>query len=1557
MALTLQCKVDGCSFIAANDDKDFVLAEFASHQRNHDTAPLPPSRPESRAPKMDRPKVGAGCTEETWNTFLVRWRNYKRTLCISETAKTGELFACCDTEIGDDLIKQDSSLLEGTEDALLCAIKKLAVIPVALCVRRSELLQLRQDHGETARLYYARVKGKADTCNFQVKCNQNGCPGGSVDYTEEMIKTIITTGLSDVDIHREVLGWHELDSKTAIETVAYIETKEMARNALLSASANNSLSSYSKQKKNPADTNKENKVGKCPKCKKEFHLFKFFKRSKQWNDKPFPTCFDCRPQKKSSKSDEDGQDDSQTNSIFSSLGALSSAVNTASSSNYALHNLIFDTELGWMVAPRQRHPSIRLRALTKEEDYQGHGVFPKIAPFHVDVITDSGAQCCLWGQKQFLRVGFKMTDLLKVDHQVNAANKAPIKIVGAILLRLQGKGHDGAAYECAVMVFISPDAEHFFLSKEAMQQLQIIPENFPQVGAASKDCSVSSVTKGEAPPDSTVCNCLKKELPPKKLERLPMAPTPENNAKFKEFLLNRYASSTFNQCPHQTLPNMRGPPMKIHVDPEAKPVAHIKPVPIPLHYYDQVISDIKRDIAMGVLEYAPFNEPVTWCHRMVVVPKGDTTPRRTVDMSALNKSCKREPHGSKSPFEMARAVPRNTWKSVHDAWNGYHSIPICEEDRHLTTFQSPIGRLRYAKAPQGFLSSGDAYNKRFDLVLTDFQDKERCVDDTIYWDHDTELEAHWWRTLDFLDTVGNSGVVLNPNKFQFAQKTVQFAGFEITETSVKPLSKYINAIQNFPTPSNVTDVRAWFGLVNQVAHYAQLRELVEPMRPMLKKNAKFEWTDSLNVAFEESKSKIIEAIKEGVEIFDKGRLTCLSTDWCKFGIGYYLKQKHCDCESDSPDCCPDGWRITLAGSRHTTKHEMNYAPVEGEMLSAAWGLKQTRYFTMGCTNLVVITDHKPLLKLLGDRTFDEIENMRLFRLKLRTLPWRFRIQHCPGKEHYVADATSRNPSATDSDDEIDLEDDMLEVALLSTLRSGIAKIRAVTWDLVREEMKADENMKLLLDLVTKGFPEKRQDMPPNLKEYWGYNSIYVLDGVILCNERVLIPPKLRNEILMNLHAAHHGVLSMTHHSQNIITWPGITADIQRTRNMCRGCNENAPSQARMPADVPTVPSMPFESVCSDFFELEGYRYLVTVDRFSGWGDVQRSKSGTSTSGSRGLTAALRQLFATFGVPFELSSDGGPEYIADETTDFLRRWGVHHRISSVAHPESNGRAELGVKSMKRLLRDNIGTDGNLNTDEFLRAILAHRNTPDPISKKSSAEILFGHRLRDTMPVFRHMQTIFENQEILPMWRDAWSLKEMALRTRAVKTAEKLDQHARQLPPLRHGDAVFVQNQVGNHPKKWDRTGVIVECRPHNQYTVKIDATGRLSLRNRKYLRKFIPSEKDVLLGFRPYCPPEPSTDPVLKETFVSPGSPMFDAEPSSASPPTVLLDSNLDDAKKSPMEVTIPNNQSENQKVTPMEDALPSNRVTEPIRRSTRERKPTKMYDAHTGTYVAIDNQS
>ena len=242
------------------------------------------------------------------------------------------------------------------------------------------------------------------------------------------------------------------------------------------------------------------------------------------------------------------------------------------------------------------------------------------------------------------------------------------------------------------------------------------------------------------------------------------------------------------------------------------------------------------------------------------------------------------------------------------------------------------------------------------------------------------------------------------------------------------------------------------------------------------------------------------------------------------------------------------------------------------------------------------------------------------------------------------------------------------------------------------------------------------------------------------------------------------------------------------------------------------------------------------DRLSGWVEIYSSPVGSSKAGSSGLIAHLRTLFAAFGVPLTMSSDGGPEFTATATEDFLARWGVHHRQSAAYNPQSNGRAEVAVKKAKRLLKSCIDPRGSLNNDHFLRGILQLRNTPDPECKLSPAEVLFGHPLRDAFSFINRCPK-FENRAIRSIWHDAWASKEDALRTRYAGSMEKLNSHARQLPDLQAGERVFIQNQNGPHPNKWDRSGVVLESLGHNQYNIKVDGTGRITKRNRRFLRHY------------------------------------------------------------------------------------------------------------------------
>ena len=326
----------------------------------------------------------------------------------------------------------------------------------------------------------------------------------------------------------------------------------------------------------------------------------------------------------------------------------------------------------------------------------------------------------------------------------------------------------------------------------------------------------------------------------------------------------------------------------------------------------------------------------------------------------------------------------------------------------------------------------------------------------------------------------------------------------------------------------------------------------------------------------------------------------------------------------------------------------------------------------------------------------------------------------------------------------------------------------------------------------------------------------------------VIPPCLRDRVLQSLHSAHQGVSQMCARAEGSFFWPGMTPAITELRARCSACNRMAPSQPDAPPTPPLLPAYPFQCIAADYSSYRGLNYLVVVDRYSGWPIVEQAANGAS-----GLIAALHRILVTSGICEELSSDGGPEFTAQATQTFLVNWNTHHCRSSVAYPHSNSRAEIGVKTVKRLITDNMDGDGSLDTDAFQHAMLQYRNTPDRDTHLSPAMCLFGRPIRDFIPIHPG------KYEPHPTWRSTLLAREEALRNRHMKVSERLSEHTLSWPPLAVGDTVRIQNQVGPNPTKWDKTGIIVEVRQFDQYVVQVDGPGRVTLRNRKFLRKYIP----------------------------------------------------------------------------------------------------------------------
>ena len=965
-----KCPFPDCTF-ETDDVQDSLAAVLISvHSAGTQTAAAPSTggNVAAKVEKVCRPTISTAGSSEDWSYFLTRWQDYVDATKITGKDKVVQLLECCDEQLQKDLTWNTGSLTTKPIEDVMSAIRKLAVWEENTIVARVQLHNMDQDRDETVTSFCARLRGQAGICKFTTQCSS--CDT-NVNYTEHILRDVLTRGLADSEIQLDLLGDKNQDM-TPEEVLQFVEAKESGKRSagrlLQAQGADAARSQYRSAKntelKNCKLTNPTPDL--CHYCGKHGHGKNSPARVRKLECPAYGKhCDHCgranhfgavcqaksQPGKRRSTPPNVTTSEAE-GAVFDALCMVNNSCQHQSTSAITLdHHLYNDLNDCWVWQKSQPQPLITLTATLHPDDYKALGFQPasqQPQSIRLSAMADTGCQSYLASTTVLRRLGLNQKDLIPVTTRMHAANNSDIKILGAIILRFSGTSQSGQTSETRQIVYITNDSNKLFLSRETCTALGIISGNFPTVGEAPQPSTANEKQKPSdaaeqihlSPTPNTLesahhqsCNCPHRTAPPTKPTQPPFPATEENRQHLQEWLLDYYKSSTFNTCEHQQLPLMDSVPMWLMIDPEAEPVAHHTPVPVPLHWQEDVKAGLDHDVSLGVLEPVPVGEPVTWCHRMVVCAKKNGKPHCTVDFQALNRHATRETHQAQSPFHQARMVPHNTKKTVFDCCNGYQSIPLHKDDYHLTTFITPWGQYHYKTAPQGYIASGDGFSRRFDEIVSHVLNKTKCVDNTLHWSDnpsDSFTQAVAW-----LDLCGCHGIILNPDKFVLGADTVEFAGFEITLDNVRPCRKFLDAICNFPTPANLPDMRSWFGLINQVSYAYAITDRMLPFHQLLKPGTPFHWNDTLNQLFEKSKAVTASEIEKGVRIFDKSKPTCLATDWSKSGIGFWLFQKHCECASKKPFCCPTGWKIALVGSRFTHPAESRYAPVEGEALAVA----------------------------------------------------------------------------------------------------------------------------------------------------------------------------------------------------------------------------------------------------------------------------------------------------------------------------------------------------------------------------------------------------------------------------------------------------------------------------------------------------------------------------------------------------------------------------------------------------------------------------------------------
>ncbi len=394
-------------------------------------------------------------------------------------------------------------------------------------------------------------------------------------------------------------------------------------------------------------------------------------------------------------------------------------------------------------------------------------------------------------------------------------------------------------------------------------------------------------------------------------------------------------------------------------------------------------------------------------------------------------------------------------------------------------------------------------------------------------------------------------------------------------------------------------------------------------------------------------------------------------------------------------------------SRALTPAETRYAQIEKELLAIVFACDRFEAYIYGRQTVRVETDHQPLEMILKKPL--NSAPTRLQRMLLRLQRYCLKVMYKRGKHMFLADTLSRAHLA--------------EVHTCGTSqaleRVDHTTSLAITKERLHQIQHASADDPVLLELrrvVMLGWPDSKSEVPEMLRAYYDYREkLTVQDQLVFKGQVLVLPAGLRKEMLALAHATHIGIEGCLRRAREIMFWPRMTSELKEYISKCDVGMRHRDAPSKEPLQPHDVEARPWAIVGADLCDLNGRTLLVSCDYFTNFIEVESITNVTT----RGVCKAFKVMFARYGVPDVLVTDNGPQFASSEFEDFAKTWGFEHVTSSPRYPQSNGKAENAVKTVKRLFKK-CQESGQ---SEYL-ALLDWRNTPTEGIGTSPAQRFLG-----------------------------------------------------------------------------------------------------------------------------------------------------------------------------------------------------------------------------------------
>ena len=752
------------------------------------------------------------------------------------------------------------------------------------------------------------------------------------------------------------------------------------------------------------------------------------------------------------------------------------------------------------------------------------------------------------------------------------------------------------------------------------------------------------------------------------------------------------------------LGTLEGFKASIHVAEDAQPVfCKARPVPYALKpLVEQELDNLEKD---GVISPIAFSD---WAAPIVPVVKNNKSVRICGDFKlTVNKVSKLDRYPIPKIEDLFAKLLGGRLFTKLDLSQAYLQICLQEEAKKYVVVNTHKGLYQYNHLPYGISSAPGIFQRTMECLLQGIPKVVVYLDDILVTGR--TQEEHQANLREVLERLQKAGLRLKKEKCEFMAKSVQYLGHIIDAEGLHPVSDKIVAIQQAPPPKNVSELKSYLGLLAYYGKFLpQLATKLAPLYALLGAATSWKWTKKEATAFKESKELLLSS--QVLVHFDSTQELVLACDASPYGIGAVLAHRFSD-GTEKP--------IGFA-SRTLSKAEQKYSQLEKEGLACVFGVKRFHSYLYG-HSFTLITDHKPLLGLLGELKSIPVQaSARIQRWALTLTAYEYTFSYRASEKHTNADAMSRLP-LQQAPASVPVPEEV--VLLMEHLQESPTDV-----SVIRKATSRHPILARILQFVRSGWPTECKDaeLQPFISRK---TELSVQSGCLLWGNRVVVPPSVQSTVLMELHASHPGVSRMKALARMYVWWPGIDKDIESLVRSCQECQSYQSSPPVAPLHPWVWPGTPWSRLHIDFAgPFLGHNFLVVIDAHSKWIEVLPMSITTSSA----VIEELRVLFAQFGIPQVIVSDNGSSFVSEEFKLFLKRNGIKQLTSSPYHPASNGLAERAVKTFKSGLKKM--KDGSVS-DKLSRFLFAYRNTPQTTTGVSPAELLLGHRLRSRLDLLK------------------------------------------------------------------------------------------------------------------------------------------------------------------------------------------------------------------------------